>query len=209
MIRNAFKKKTRLVKDHPSESIHHPDLYNLKSIEDLQAESKITNIIIRINTPGITQEFAIQQVLECQLIAWNPNNHLTNPIEDPYLTRNHLIAGISTLLYYRQLHITIPKYPMLSQPNTQTIQEIVIKEEYHKLAPYLKKHHILYKYQITSINYPSRLMGIITNISHNNQLTSINNQQRKTSRKPVQIAFNANTLQIYTDSSLKHTHTLQ
>ena len=118
MIRNAFRKKTRLAKDHPSESIYHPDLYNLKSIKDLQAESKITNMIIRINIPSITQEFAIQQVLECQLIAWNPNNHLTNPIEDPYLARNHLIADVSTLLYHRQLHITIPKYPMLSQPNT-------------------------------------------------------------------------------------------
>src|SRR4051812_28908007 len=208
MIRNAFRKKTRLAKDHPLESIHHPDLYNLKSIEDLQAESKITNMIIRINTPGITQEFAIQQVLECQLIAWNPNNHLTSPTEDPYLARNHLIAGISTLLHHRQLHITIPKYPMSPQPNTPTIQEIVTKEEYCKLSPYLKKHHILYKHQITSINYPSRLMGVITNISHNNQPTSVNSKPRKTSRKPVQIAFSPNTFEIYTDSSLKHTHTL-
>ena len=53
MIRNAFRKKTYLAKDYPLESIHHPNLYNLKSIEDLQAESKITNMLIRINTSSI------------------------------------------------------------------------------------------------------------------------------------------------------------
>ena len=179
MIRNAFRKKTRLAKDHPLESIYHPNLYNLKSIEDLQAESKITNMLIRINTPGIVQDFAIQQILECQLIAWTPNHHLANPTENSYLARSHLIAGISTLLHHRQLHITIPKYPMLPLPKTQTIQEITTKEEYHKLLPYLKKHHILYKHQITWINYPARLMDIITKIRHNNQPDLTNSQRNK------------------------------
>ena len=138
MIRNAFRKKIHLAKDHPVKSIHHPDFYNLKSIEDLQAESKITNTLIRINTPGITQDLIIQQIVESQLEAWLPHNHLSNPISFHYQSRNKLIIGISEILYQRKLHITLPQYPMLADSKATTIQQIIEPTEYTRISPYLK-----------------------------------------------------------------------
>ena len=66
-IRNLLRKKSKLLRDMPIASLSHPHFLNLKSIHDFQCESKITSLLVRLNSTDKILQIAIQQILECQL----------------------------------------------------------------------------------------------------------------------------------------------
>ena len=111
-IRGAFKRKARLPSNIPTNALQHPHLYNIKKINTLQAESKITNITIKLNTTGTPKQLLIQQILECQLAEWLPDNPLSSPRTTLAKRNPQLIAGISHLLNNLGLRIDIPDYPL-------------------------------------------------------------------------------------------------
>ena len=160
-IRNAFRRKARLSKDHPIECLQHPNLYNIKSIADLQAESKITHMLIRLNTPGIVQDLVTQQIVKSQLTEWLPTNHLTKPVQHSFQSRHLLIIGISEILHSHQIQIPIPKYPIKQTPGSNTICDLVSHHDYQRLYSFLRTHHIMYSHQIANVKYPRKYMDII------------------------------------------------
>ena len=120
--------------------------------------------------------------------------------------------GISEILHQRDLQITIPQYPMIAEPKATTIQQITNPIEYTRIAPYLKRYHIMYSHQITQTKYSAKLIDIIQNINHSintNQPNIATKVSRTTSYPPQKIALTNTNLNIYTDGSLKNNHTPQ
>ncbi|KAG9291303.1 hypothetical protein G9A89_021805 [Geosiphon pyriformis] len=53
LVHKIFKSKSGLPRDFPSDALHHPSLYNLKTFKQIQAESKLASIIAFANFTGV------------------------------------------------------------------------------------------------------------------------------------------------------------
>jgi hypothetical protein len=127
-------------------------------------------------------------------------SHQSNPIPSHHLSRKLLIIGISQILHENNISIDIPGYPMQTITNSNPIQPHLTKEQYLKLTPFIRCHHILHIHQISRARYPQKFINIIL------PLQNITPQRITTHSSTNIVKFKkaVETINIHTDGSIKH-----
>ncbi|RHZ69300.1 hypothetical protein Glove_284g60 [Diversispora epigaea] len=73
-----FKNLIQVTHTIPNSTIHHPGIYNFKSISELQNESQINGLIHRLNNTGVVGTSTFIYLKDLQLSNWKPINILIN-----------------------------------------------------------------------------------------------------------------------------------
>ncbi|KAG9304500.1 hypothetical protein G9A89_020064 [Geosiphon pyriformis] len=94
MIRKNFKLKAGLSWDFPNEVLYHPLLYNLKTFEQIQAETKSASVINFSNASGVVGQLFGHQFLDLQVFGWAPLNPLQFPVRLRVSPSNNFLAEI-------------------------------------------------------------------------------------------------------------------
>ncbi|KAG9296330.1 hypothetical protein G9A89_014922 [Geosiphon pyriformis] len=80
LIRKDLKSKSGLPLDFPSDTIHHPSFYELKSFAQIQSESKVTSFICFANSVGILGHLFSHRSHDLQVSCWHPVYSLSIPV---------------------------------------------------------------------------------------------------------------------------------
>ncbi|KAG9306140.1 hypothetical protein G9A89_016044 [Geosiphon pyriformis] len=71
LVCKIFKSKSGLPHDFPSDALHYPSLYNLKTFEQIQAESKSASIIAFANFTGVLDCLFSHRSHDLQILSWH------------------------------------------------------------------------------------------------------------------------------------------
>ncbi|KAG9292411.1 hypothetical protein G9A89_015281 [Geosiphon pyriformis] len=86
LVHKIFKSKSGLPRDFPSNALHHPSLYNLKTFKQIQAESKLASVIAFANSTGVLDRLFshrcygiafVEQLHDCNgdVFSWRTFKH--------------------------------------------------------------------------------------------------------------------------------------
>ncbi|KAG9289480.1 hypothetical protein G9A89_008041 [Geosiphon pyriformis] len=106
MIRKGLKSKTCLPYNFPSETLHYPSLYGLKSFEQVQAESKLAAIISFSNVHGILGHLFHYQFLDLQVLGWAFLDFLWFSVRLYVSPVNNFLAGVVRIFLDNKLSLT-------------------------------------------------------------------------------------------------------
>ncbi|KAG9301602.1 hypothetical protein G9A89_016672 [Geosiphon pyriformis] len=81
-ISATVKKKANLSVDFPASAIHHTSLYKLFKIDDIQAKSKITDLLVRLNSNDIAEMATKIRLTNLQAQRWSAYSILEYPINE-------------------------------------------------------------------------------------------------------------------------------
>ena len=189
----------------PTNVLHHPGIYNIKRINTLQAESKITSATIRLNSFKLAHNLFIQQIVECQLTEWLPDNPLARPTQSTNRKNTQIVSGLSQILKEQGLQLKIPKYP-IQKHNGEWIGDHTSPTEYKKMRPYLKRQNILFCHQTRGDLTPRRLLSTFWDLRLVNRPP-----KEEAAQTPNWASYQntGNTIDIYTDGAIdqeQHDH---
>ncbi|HEY6410769.1 MAG TPA: hypothetical protein VIY29_25225 [Ktedonobacteraceae bacterium] len=204
-VHTAFRKKANLPSDMPINTLQHPHLYNIKAVEDLQAESKITSLQIRLNTTGEPRQMLIQQILESQIKIWTPDNPISSPRFNLPDRHNSIIAGVSTILRERNIQIEIPDYPIKSQKKRKWIANYLPTEDYRKMVKYLRAKKLLFCDQVRQHTPPAKYSDnfqILKTVSLDGPEST---KKANSYRGAAKMKVTGQTVNVYTDGSTDQT----
>ena len=89
---------------HTSNSIlHHPKIYNLENLWQVQSRSKISELFYRLNDSGILGKITFIRLQSLQEQRWSFNPILSTPTPEYSQPGKNLIASILTLMYERNI----------------------------------------------------------------------------------------------------------
>ena len=157
MIARIIRKKANLPSTFPSAALRHPNIYNLVDIEELQAKSKISELLIRLNSTNSAHITTIIRLANLQHTRWSTYNILEHPIKESTKPGQNLIADIINLMTdYKIKIIGSPnKYwsPALVKGGNWPIENILAPDTLYKFnKKFLKKENLLYLDQLLRYN---------------------------------------------------------
>ena len=146
-----MKQKTKIVNTIPNLVLHHKQLYNIKSIWEIQLENQITNLFNRLNNTGPAGTSTVIRLKQAQINNWEPTNILSEMLPDKIKEKNNF--AIAVLKMANNLGITVqsPHWSKRFQwkGGSLSIKKILQDPEaYKKAIPSLKKNNIMYVDQL-------------------------------------------------------------
>ncbi|KAG9302921.1 hypothetical protein G9A89_022338 [Geosiphon pyriformis] len=94
MIHKDLKSKSGLPLNFPNDAIHYPSLYELKSFEQIQAESKSAAVVCFANSVGILDRLFTHRSHNLQVLSWRPCHPLLFPSHINVSPLNNFLAGV-------------------------------------------------------------------------------------------------------------------
>ncbi|KAG9300150.1 hypothetical protein G9A89_010560 [Geosiphon pyriformis] len=94
LIRKGLKLKSGLPLDFPSDTIHHPSFYGLKSFSQYQSESKIASLISFVNSYRVLGQLFSHRSHNLQVLCWRPIYPLSSPAHIHVSVSNNFLSGI-------------------------------------------------------------------------------------------------------------------
>ncbi|KAG9306835.1 hypothetical protein G9A89_005736 [Geosiphon pyriformis] len=94
LVHKIFKSKSGLSRDFPSDALHHPSLYNLKTFEQIQAESKLASIIAFANSTGVLDRLFSHRSHDFQILSWHHCHPLMFLARVGVSLLNNFLAGV-------------------------------------------------------------------------------------------------------------------
>ncbi|KAG9304767.1 hypothetical protein G9A89_016797 [Geosiphon pyriformis] len=76
LIHESLKSKSGLPLNFPNDALHHLSLYNFKTFEQIQAESKLASVIAFVNSVGILNHLFSYKSHDLQVLNWCPRYSL-------------------------------------------------------------------------------------------------------------------------------------
>ena len=90
--RSTLKKKAEVCGTLPNSVVHNKDIYNLKSIWDLQIESQLSGLTNRLNDRGSAGKSTIIRLKQAQIKNWKPANLLNGDITENFEGKDNFSA---------------------------------------------------------------------------------------------------------------------
>ncbi|KAG9289179.1 hypothetical protein G9A89_022488 [Geosiphon pyriformis] len=94
LIHKGLKSKSGLPLDFPNDALHHLSLYNLKTFEQIQAESKLASVIAFVNSDGVLDHLFSYRSHDFQILSWHPRYPLLFPVHVKVSPLNNFLAGV-------------------------------------------------------------------------------------------------------------------
>ncbi|KAG9291361.1 hypothetical protein G9A89_003465 [Geosiphon pyriformis] len=94
LICKGLKSKSRLSLDFPNDAFYHPSLYNLKTFEQIQTESKLASVIAFANSVGVLGCLFSHRSHNLQVLSWHPRHPLLVPVCVRVSLSNNFLAGV-------------------------------------------------------------------------------------------------------------------
>ncbi|KAG9284718.1 hypothetical protein G9A89_002603 [Geosiphon pyriformis] len=94
LICKDLKFKSGLLLDFPNDPLHHPFLYNLKTFEQIQAESKSASVIAFVNSVGVLSHLFVHRSHNFQVLSWHPHHPLLLLVHISVSSSNNFLAGV-------------------------------------------------------------------------------------------------------------------
>ncbi|KAG9287246.1 hypothetical protein G9A89_008876 [Geosiphon pyriformis] len=94
LVHKVLKSKSGLPRDFPSDALHHPSLYNLKTFEQIQAESKSASIVAFANSTGILGRLFSHRSHDLQVFSWHPHHPLLFPARVGISPSDNFLVGV-------------------------------------------------------------------------------------------------------------------
>ncbi|KAG9288897.1 hypothetical protein G9A89_019519 [Geosiphon pyriformis] len=94
LICKGLKFKSGLPLDFPNDAFHHPSLYNLKTFEQIQAESKLASVIAFANSVGVLGHLFSHRSHDLQILSWRPRHSLLFPVHVRVSSSNNFLADV-------------------------------------------------------------------------------------------------------------------
>ncbi|KAG9288178.1 hypothetical protein G9A89_020484 [Geosiphon pyriformis] len=94
LIRKILKSKSELPCDFPSNALHHPSLYNLKTFKQIQAESKSASVIAFANSTGVLGHLFSHRSHDLQILSWRSRYPLLFLVRVGINSSNNFLAGV-------------------------------------------------------------------------------------------------------------------
>ncbi|KAG9306836.1 hypothetical protein G9A89_005737 [Geosiphon pyriformis] len=94
LVHKIFKSKSGLSRDFPSDALHYPSLYNLKTFEQIQAESKLASIIAFANSTGVLDRLFSHRSHDFQVLSWHHCHPLMFLARVGVSLLNNFLAGV-------------------------------------------------------------------------------------------------------------------
>ena len=153
-----FKNAINLSKTCPNSIMTHKGIYGLKSIEEIQAEAQIGNLINRLNDNGPAGISTRIRLKDVQIKEWEPNNILTNHLEGLEKIKGNLQANILALVHKMNIKIEGKNLEKLYSwkgglhPIKETLKDSKI---YKKAAKSMAKYGLMFLDQVIDQNNKS------------------------------------------------------
>ncbi|KAG9288430.1 hypothetical protein G9A89_015636 [Geosiphon pyriformis] len=137
-ISATVKKKAKLSVDFPASAMYHSSLYNLFKINDIQAKSQITDLLVRLNSADIVRMATKIRLANLQAQRWSAYSILEYPTNERSKPGVNLIANIIQMMEKRGISFksngNTHGVPESSRPQTYLIESILPSSE-----TYIKK----------------------------------------------------------------------
>ncbi|KAG9298277.1 hypothetical protein G9A89_002765 [Geosiphon pyriformis] len=147
-ISATVKKKANLSVDFPASAMHHTSLYNLFKIDDIQAKSKITDLLVKLNSNDIAEMTTKIRLANLQAQRWSAHSILeypTNEQSKPGIIDERGISFKSSGNTYG--------VPDSLKPHAHLIETVITSGvAYSKVRSLLRKENILYLHQVQNKN---------------------------------------------------------
>ncbi|KAG9288345.1 hypothetical protein G9A89_021376 [Geosiphon pyriformis] len=120
LVCKNLKSKSGLPLDFSNDAFHHPSLYNLKTFEQIQAESKSASVITFANSVGVLGCLFSHRSHDLQVLSWCPHYPLLFPVyvgvspSNNFL--NSFVTKIALFLIGRLLSVGKNWTPMAQSP---------------------------------------------------------------------------------------------
>ncbi|KAG9293087.1 hypothetical protein G9A89_016449 [Geosiphon pyriformis] len=103
LICKSLKSKSGLPLDFPNDALHHPSLYNLKTFEQIQAESKSASVIAFANLVGVLGRLFSHRSHDLQILSWHSCYSLLFPVCVRVSPSNNFLADVKTFKHWKRL----------------------------------------------------------------------------------------------------------
>ncbi|KAG9307793.1 hypothetical protein G9A89_023358 [Geosiphon pyriformis] len=94
LVHKVLKSKSGLPRDFPSDALHHPSLYNLKTFKQIQAESKLASIVAFANSTGVLGRLFSHRSHDLQVLSWRLHHPLLFPARVGISPSDNFLAGV-------------------------------------------------------------------------------------------------------------------
>ncbi|KAG9305747.1 hypothetical protein G9A89_005145 [Geosiphon pyriformis] len=94
LVCKVLKSKSGLPRDFPSDAFHHLSLYNLKTFEQIQAESKSAFVVAFANSTGVLGRLFSHRSHDLQVLSWRPRHPLLFPACVGISPSDNFLAGV-------------------------------------------------------------------------------------------------------------------
>ncbi|KAG9295455.1 hypothetical protein G9A89_013484 [Geosiphon pyriformis] len=99
LVRKILKSKSGLSCDFPSDALHHPSLYNLKTFEQIQIESKSVSVVAFANSTGVLGHLFSHRSHDLQVLSWHPRHPLLFPACVSISPSDNFLAGVVHIFF--------------------------------------------------------------------------------------------------------------
>ncbi|KAG9299738.1 hypothetical protein G9A89_013098 [Geosiphon pyriformis] len=94
LVCKILKSKSGLPCDFLSDALHYPSLYNLKTFEQIQAESKLASVVAFANSTGVLGRLFSHRSYDLQVFSWCFRHPLLFPARVGVSPSNNFLAGV-------------------------------------------------------------------------------------------------------------------
>ncbi|KAG9288334.1 hypothetical protein G9A89_021365 [Geosiphon pyriformis] len=152
-ISATVKKKAKLLVNFLASAMYYSFLYNLFKIDDIQAKSKITNLLVRLNSADIAGMATKIRLANLQAQRWSTHSILEYLTNERFRLGVNLIVNIIQIIEKRGISFrsdgNTHVVPKSSRSQAYLIETVIPSgTTYTKVKSFLRKKNILYLYQI-------------------------------------------------------------
>ncbi|KAG9297528.1 hypothetical protein G9A89_001468 [Geosiphon pyriformis] len=108
LVYKVLKSKSGLPHDFPSDALHHPSLYNLRTFEQIQAESKSASVVAFVNSTGVLGRLFSHRSYDFQILSWHPRYPLLFLARVGISPSNNFLAGVVRIFFGCDLSLRGP-----------------------------------------------------------------------------------------------------
>ncbi|KAG9294107.1 hypothetical protein G9A89_021466 [Geosiphon pyriformis] len=145
IIHKGLKLKSGLPLDFPSNSIHYPSFYGLRSFLQIQSEGKIAFLINFANSGEIVDHLFSHRSHNLQVLCWCPIYPLSSPVCIRVSASNNFLAGLVHVLYNCKLSLD-GSFPNSFRADSGMPMSTVLGESvFSRCLPSLRQYGVAFK----------------------------------------------------------------
>ncbi|KAG9301951.1 hypothetical protein G9A89_020995 [Geosiphon pyriformis] len=148
IIHKGLKLKSGLLLNFPSDLIHHPSFYGLKSFLQIQSEGKVASFINFANSGEIVGRLFSHRSHDLQVLCWHPIHPLSSSVRICVSTSNNFLADVVCVLYNCKLSLG-GSFPNSFHANSGTPMSTVLGESvFSRCLPLLQWYGVAFVDQL-------------------------------------------------------------
>ncbi|KAG9296278.1 hypothetical protein G9A89_014870 [Geosiphon pyriformis] len=148
LICKGLKLKSGLSLDFPSDMIHHPFFYGLRSFSQCQSESKVASLISFVNSCGVLGRLFSHRSHNLQVLCWHPIHPLSSPAHIRVCVFNNFLSGLVHILLECNLSLSGSLVSSFWFCNGVSISAVLNEFLFFKYLPSLQHYGIAFVDQL-------------------------------------------------------------